>query len=177
MNGNYSDTKAYEQYQWLARDLANVDRSKTPWVIVMGHRPMYSSQVSSYQNYLREAFEGLMLKNGVDVYLAGHIHWYERLLPLKTNGTIDHSAFMNNNTYITNPGVSMTHIINGAAGNIESHSTLGDHILLDFTVLLDQVHFGFSKLTINSAKKLTWEFIHGEGGVIGDELTILKNYL
>lgn len=69
--GNYSDTKAYEQYQWLARDLASVDRHKTPWVIVMGHRPMYSSQVSSYQKYLREAFEGLMLKNGVDVYLAG----------------------------------------------------------------------------------------------------------
>ncbi|KAH8736638.1 Metallo-dependent phosphatase-like protein [Ilyonectria robusta] len=174
--GNYSDTKAYEQYQWLAKDLASVDRHKTPWVIVMGHRPMYSSQVSSYQKYLREAFEGLMLKNGVDVYLAGHIHWYERLLPLKTNGTIDHSAFMNNNTYKSNPGVSMTHIINGAAGNIESHSTLGDNPLLNFTVLLDQVHFGFSKLTINSAKKLTWKFIHGEGGVIGDELTILKSY-
>lgn len=83
---------------------------------------------------------------------------------------------MNNNTYKSNPGVSMTHIINGAAGNIESHSTLGDNPLLNFTVLLDQVHFGFSKLTINSAKKLTWKFIHGEGGVIGDELTILKSY-
>jgi hypothetical protein len=40
------------------------------------------------------------------------------------NGTIDVNSVVNDNTYYTNPGVSMTHIINGMAGNIESHSTL-----------------------------------------------------
>lgn len=29
---------AYEQYNWLAKDLASVDRTKTPWVIAMSHR-------------------------------------------------------------------------------------------------------------------------------------------
>ena len=28
-------------YAWLERDLSSVDRNKTPWVIVHGHRPMY----------------------------------------------------------------------------------------------------------------------------------------
>ena len=69
--GNYSDTKTYEQYQWLAADLAKIDRCKTPWVIVMSHRPMYSSQVSTYQKYLRTAFEPLLLQYGVDAYLSG----------------------------------------------------------------------------------------------------------
>ena len=32
------------QYKWLENDLKNVDRKKTPWVVLGGHRPMYSSQ-------------------------------------------------------------------------------------------------------------------------------------
>lgn len=29
------------QYAWIARDLALVDRSKTPWLVFSGHRPFY----------------------------------------------------------------------------------------------------------------------------------------
>lgn len=69
--GNVKNTKSYAQYKWLKKDLASVDRNKTPWVIVMSHRPMYSSAYSSYQKNIREAFEGLMLEHGVDAYLSG----------------------------------------------------------------------------------------------------------
>ena len=33
-----------EQKAWLRKDLAAVDRSKTPWVIALSHYPMYMSQ-------------------------------------------------------------------------------------------------------------------------------------
>jgi acid phosphatase len=170
---NWKDNTAYEQYQWLAKDLASVDRTKTPWVIVMGHRPMYSSQVSSYQANIRQAFENLLLKNGVDAYFAGHIHWYERMYPLSPNSTIDRSSIVNNNTYTTNPGVSMTHLTNGMAGNIESHSTLGNSPVLNVTAYLDQQHYGFSKLTLDETT-FKWEFIRGDGKGIGDTLTLKK---
>jgi hypothetical protein len=71
INGSYKINENYEQIQWLAKDLAAVDRSKTPWVIAMSHRPMYSTQVSSYQKDLRAAFEGLLLENSVDAYISG----------------------------------------------------------------------------------------------------------
>lgn len=71
VDGSVNDNKAYEQYQWLKDDLESVNRKKTPWVIVMGHRPMYSSATSGYQKNLRDAFESLMLENGVDAYIAG----------------------------------------------------------------------------------------------------------
>jgi hypothetical protein len=29
------------QWQWIEADLRNVDRTKTPWIIFSGHRPMY----------------------------------------------------------------------------------------------------------------------------------------
>lgn len=112
-----------------------------------------------------------------DVYLPDvyrHIHWYERLLPLGSNGTIDKASVINNNTYWTNPGVSMAHIINGAAGNIESHSTLGSDPLLNITTYLDQTNYGFGGLTIHNATALSWSYIHGSDGTEGDKLTLLK---
>ena len=33
------------QYTWLENDLKNVNRSKTPWLILGGHRPMYTSEI------------------------------------------------------------------------------------------------------------------------------------
>jgi hypothetical protein len=108
--------------------------------------------------------------------LFSHIHWYERLFPLGTNGTIDKASILGNNTYSTNPGVSMIHIINGMAGNIESHSTLDPgQGTLNITAVLDQTNYGFSKLTVLNCTALKWQFIHGADGSIGDELTLLKN--
>lgn len=191
VNGIHNNT-AYEQYQWLAADLAAVDRSKTPWVgspfspritasltcfqvFAMSHRPMYSTGVSSYQAHMRAAFEDLFLANGVDAYFAGHIHWYERMWPLMKNDTgVDTASIVNRNTYYTNPGVSMTHITNGQAGNIESHSVLGDKSLLSITNFLDDTHFGFGTLTVHNKSAVTWDFLHGDGSGVGDSLTLLK---
>ncbi|KAH6659055.1 acid phosphatase AphA [Truncatella angustata] len=177
IDGSWKTKESYEQYKWLKKDLASVDRTKTPWVIVMSHRPMYSTESSSYQKYMRDAFEGVMLNHGVDLYLSGHIHWYERLWPMGANGTIDHGSVAKgkNNTYYTNPGVSMAHVINGMAGNIESHSTLNDgESPANITAFLDDKHYGFSKLSIINGNELKWQFVRGDGGVIGDELTLLK---
>lgn len=172
INGSWKDNKAYEQYQWLSADLAAVNRTKTPWVIAMSHRPMYSSEVASYQRNVRNAWEALMLQHGVDAYFSGHIHWYERLFPLGANQTIDTASIVNNNTYYTNPGKSMTHIINGAAGNIESHSTT--NTTLNITAVLDQKNYGFTRLTFHSETKLSFDYIHGQDGAVGDSLTLLK---
>ncbi|KAK9423126.1 putative Acid phosphatase AphA [Seiridium unicorne] len=177
IDGSWKTKENYEQYQWFQKDLESVDRSKTPWLIVMSHRPMYSTETSSYQGNMRNAFEGLMLQHGVDLYLSGHIHWYERLWPMGANGTIDYASVATgkNNTYYTNPGVSMTHIINGMAGNIESHSTLDDgESPANITAVLDDKHYGFSKLSVVNKNELKWQFVRGDGGTIGDELTLLK---
>lgn len=71
IDGSWKIKENYEQYQWFQKDLASVDRTKTPWVIVMSHRPMYSTEKSSYQANMRNAFEALMLEHGVDLYLSG----------------------------------------------------------------------------------------------------------
>lgn len=175
IDGSWKDNKAYQQWNWLKNDLASVNRTKTPWVFAMSHRPMYSSQTAKYQDNVKDAFEPLMLKYGVDAYLSGHIHWYERLFPIGADGKIDMDSVKNNNTYYTNEGNSITHIINGMAGNIESHSTLSDDEKpLNITNVLDYEHFGFSKLTVHNESAAYWEFIKGEDGSLGDYLWLLK---
>lgn len=54
------------------------------------------------------------------------------MYPLGRNSTIVPSNYVNNNTYITGNGKSITYLVNGQAGNIESHSNFaanGDHRL------------------------------------------------
>ncbi|KAF4986942.1 hypothetical protein FGRMN_10614 [Fusarium graminum] len=180
INGSYNDSTSFEQYQWLKHDLRSVNRCKTPWVIVMGHRPMYSSKVVGYQQHLRNAFEDLFLKYEVDLYISGHVHWYERLFPMSKNGTIDHGSVSktSNSTYKTNPGKSMVYLINGAAGNIESHSTfVGNETQLPMTAHLDLNHFGFSMLTVHNATDLSWKFIEGRDGSLVAAVGLLPHIL
>lgn len=173
--GKFADTKAYEQYQWLVDDLKKVDRRKTPWVFAMSHRPMYSSEPAKYQDKMRAAFEDVFLQYGVDAYFSGHIHWYERLWPMGRNGSIAHDAVVNNHTYRAAKG-SITHIINGAAGNLESHSVLRDgETQLPITAALDTQNYGLNKLTVFNASVALWEFVHGKDGSRGDYVYLVKD--
>lgn len=71
IDGSYKNNSNYEQVQWMMNDLASVNRTKTPWVFAMSHRPMYSTEVSSYQKHMRSAFEDMFLEYKVDGYFAG----------------------------------------------------------------------------------------------------------
>lgn len=175
VDGSYDDNDSYEQLKWLKEDLASVDREKTPWLFVFAHRPMYASQVSSYQAHMRDAFESLFLEYGVDVYHSGHIHYYERLLPLGLNATIDYDSIVNNHTYYTNNGESMTYIISGQAGNVESHSTLDDgESPKPYSVMLDVTHYGFLKVHVYNETTTYIQVINGADGEVEDYLWLLK---
>lgn len=97
-----------EQYEFLERELkkANEDREEHPWVIVMGHRPMYCLKVSDDYDCdndnldridLRQGvhweeedeydervygLEKLFYDQGVDLFVFGHEHFYARFAPV-----------------------------------------------------------------------------------------------
>ncbi|KAI5596132.1 hypothetical protein BDE02_03G186400 [Populus trichocarpa] len=74
-------TENSEQYEWMTKDMGSVDRSKTPWLIFTGHRPMYSSSTNRLFNVddrFSKAVEPLLLQHKVDLALFGHVHNYER---------------------------------------------------------------------------------------------------
>ncbi|WVZ06396.1 hypothetical protein V8G54_019742 [Vigna mungo] len=71
---------AGEQYKWLERDLASVDRLITPWLIATWHPPWYSSYEVHYKEAecMRVEMENLLYSYGVDIVFNGHVHAYER---------------------------------------------------------------------------------------------------
>mmetsp|Transcript_3441 Transcript_3441/g.8676 ORF Transcript_3441/g.8676 Transcript_3441/m.8676 type:complete len:226 (+) Transcript_3441:1-678(+) len=71
-----------DQYDFLSADLAAVNRSITPWVVVGAHRPMYYD-ASADPHFL--TIEPLLQKAQVDLCLWGHVHNAQRTCPLSNS--------------------------------------------------------------------------------------------
>lgn len=120
------------QLNWLIEDLkrANNMRKEVPWVVVLGHKPYYCAvdwrrpmeKKNWESNYdckiraemLRNEVEELFYEQGVDLYIAGHVHRYERSAAIYHNQTIpsDLDAF----DYHFNPKAPVF-ILEGSAGS------------------------------------------------------------
>lgn len=77
---NFVTVKYTPQWQWLREELKNVDREKTPWLIVLMHVPLYNSNDAHYMEgeSMRVVFESWFIEYKVDMIFAGHVHAYER---------------------------------------------------------------------------------------------------
>lgn len=90
MLGSYADFHpASDQYAWLQSDLGKIDRTRTPWVVVLIHAPWYNSN-SAHQGEkesvdMKEAMELLLYHARVDIVFAGHVHAYERFVSPVSN--------------------------------------------------------------------------------------------
>ncbi len=78
LNSNYMDKK---QVKWFEEQLA---KDTAQWKVAFFHHPPYSSGGKhGSSSGLREVVEPIFLKYGVNVVLAGHEHFYERIKPQK----------------------------------------------------------------------------------------------
>jgi hypothetical protein len=106
------------QVDWLREDLKAVDRKQSPWLMSMGHRPIYCSNHnhqncnSTYSHFLQEAMEDLLYLHKVDVHLQAHVHDYERTWPMYKGAptSLNYSS----------PGAPV-YVVNGAGGNREGN--------------------------------------------------------
>ncbi|CAI5703124.1 unnamed protein product [Peronospora effusa] len=74
------------QYKWLQQELLRVDRSVTPWLVVIMHGPWYNSN-TAHQSMephmmMKKHMEEVLYRNKVDVIISGHVHAYERSYPV-----------------------------------------------------------------------------------------------
>jgi tartrate-resistant acid phosphatase type 5 len=71
------------QKRWLTQVLSDTSKS-IKWKIVVGHHPMYTggSRTNGYDTKaIRNSLKPLLDKYGVDIYLTGHEHSLQNLLP------------------------------------------------------------------------------------------------
>lgn len=78
------------QYEWLRRDL--IDNQNVKCTLAYWHHPVFTSGPSAGSNgIMRDVYE-LLFRNGVDVVVNGHDHFYERFFPQDHTGLRSASA-------------------------------------------------------------------------------------
>ncbi|OXV06553.1 hypothetical protein Egran_05677 [Elaphomyces granulatus] len=148
------------QLAWLKNDLASVDRNKTPWVIVGGHRPWYVSQSECTE--CQAAFEPLLLQYGVDLVLNGHKHFYERESAIAKGVAQE----------LDNP-TAPWYIVNGAAGHYDGLDVPPLPLVNTSRKII--IEYGWSLFTVHNCTHLTTEFIASGNGSVLDTATLYKD--
>lgn len=159
------------QVNWLINDLqkAKANRHNVPWIIVAGHRPFFSSKQLATENQNCEpcnrTFSKIIYDYGVDFYFAGHVHWYERLFPVQSNGESPVSA----HNYINQTGP--VYVTTGAGGAPEPaqlmHEQVGASAYYNST-------YGFSKLEIKNATHCQLSFYDSILQTVIDSITVIR---
>lgn len=181
----YGFTQVQTQYDWLEQDLINANkpenRAKQPWIITMGHRPMYCTNLmkddcTKIDDRVRKGLpfiekfglEDLFYNHGVDLELWAHEHSYERLFPIYDykllNGSVEEP-------YVNPKGP--VHIITGSAGCLEKHNPFRPSSEISAFRSDD---YGYSRMQVFNASHLYFEQVSiDQGGKVIDSVWIVKD--
>eukprot|EP00633_Aureoumbra_lagunensis_P005248 CAMPEP_0197316426 /NCGR_PEP_ID=MMETSP0891-20130614/42762_1 /TAXON_ID=44058 ORGANISM="Aureoumbra lagunensis, Strain CCMP1510" /NCGR_SAMPLE_ID=MMETSP0891 /ASSEMBLY_ACC=CAM_ASM_000534 /LENGTH=440 /DNA_ID=CAMNT_0042805893 /DNA_START=95 /DNA_END=1414 /DNA_ORIENTATION=+ len=151
---------------WLKEDLQNVNRSETPWIIVHGHRSLYCSCDSDCDdNRLRLIFAQIFYDYGVDLFINGHEHNYERMYDIAPHPINSTSGFT---TQSTTDMPATTYIVTGAAGSDENHESFKRPLPPRTAYRTDA--YGYSRMQIYNETHLYWAQVEYDysAGILGD---------
>lgn len=161
MLGSYAKfDKDSDQYKWLQSDLKKVDRSVTPWLIVVLHAPWYNTNHAHQGDgdAMKKAVEELLYEARVDLVVTGHVHAYERTTRVYAN-KVDPCGIM--------------HITVGDGGNREGLANKFYKNPPDWS-LFREASFGHSELEVVNATHAhwTWHRNDDDEAVVADEFWI-----
>jgi len=157
------------QYQWIANDWAKVDRKKTPFLILAGHRPMYIDSTNNSPNggdtsvgqVLIDSLEPLMQKYQVDAAFWGHHHSYQRTCAVHSFTCVDETQ-------------GTIHLVVGAAGAGFSTNLYPQQP--DWIKFVNDSTHGYMIGHVKDRKTLTLDFIHATERTVMDTVTIQSKF-
>ena len=112
-----------EQYQFVLDDLEKTSKNKDiDWIVVMLHKPMYSSISKQLEEYIiRDKYHDIFDKYDVDLVIQGHNHIYTRTLPLTFNEKDIAKPIVDkigDNNIFTNPNGSIFLVVGVGGGEL-----------------------------------------------------------
>ena len=158
------------QIQWLSADLKKVDRSVTPWVVVFAHKPLYCSTNDYFDckvngpKKITPSVEPILAAAKVDLYLAGHLHNYERTYPV-FNGTVVAKSYTD--------AKATVHAVVGMAGCDEGLTSKFESPSPDWSAVRAS-KLGYASLHFASATEMTFSYILSETGEAADSFTLTR---
>ncbi|XBI84925.1 hypothetical protein VPH35_093141 [Triticum aestivum] len=169
-------TRGSDQYKFIKADLERVNRSRTPFVVFQGHRPMYTSsneaKDTAHREQMIQHLEPLFVEHGVTLALWGHIHRYERFCPME-----DYRCLNASSSFVY-PGAPV-HVVIGMAGQDfqPSWEPRPDHPDVPIFPQPRQSmyrgsEFGYAKL-VATRERLTLVYVGNHDGQVHDMVEIL----
>jgi len=152
-----------EQYQFVLEDLEKTSQNKDiDWIIVMFHKPMYSPLSKQFEEFIiRDKYQPLFDKFGVDLVIQGHNHIYSRTLPLSLNKLdiskpiVDQSnrSSSSNNNIFTNPNGTIFLVVGVGGDELHRIENVPYYVANQYNK-----GFGFVDLKIDGNKRLDGVF-------------------
>lgn len=159
------------QVDWLRGDLqkAASNRAQVPWIVVMAHKPLYCSTNDYYDCQvgclkIANVVEQILKDASVDLYLAGHLHNYERTWPV-FQGKVAAQSY-------TNPAAPV-HIVIGMAGDDEGLTDKWE--TAQSWTANKAAKLGYAMLNFQSPTTMQFEYVLSETGEVADNFTIVKS--
>jgi len=124
------------------------------------------------------AFEPIFKKYGVDLFLNGHVHCYEREYPV-------YDSTVSSYSYINSPDT--IHLTSGAAGAVEGMDPwiAFEHIppswlafrYIDSSIVdpYDWTRIGYSTLFVKNNTALVWSYFRSSDNALIDSVEIIKD--
>jgi len=158
-----------DQYNFIKNDLITASEKKqkneTKFIIVFGHRPMYSTATHGSDVDLRDSLETIFAKYSVDIACWGHDHIYQRTYPVYNSATNTTSK-----DWYSNLRGQIIHTVVGNSGR-----SLYQHSAFDPTwSAYRESQFGLSYFNITYDGILTWRYYRTDNLTLRDEFTLVN---
>ncbi|KAG2372801.1 hypothetical protein C9374_013165 [Naegleria lovaniensis] len=173
-----------DHVSYVKNAIMNANRTQTPFLMTVGHRPIYSTEkgfsdangnVVGDSKILQELFENDYKKYRVDMAICGHVHAYERQYPIY-NGTIEQDQLKDPHNYI-NPQDTI-YIVDGSGGSLGGMDPTHDfntNIKWNYMRYNNDEGFGLLKIKRDSLTTFTVNFQQfNDRGEVIDYFTMRK---
>ena len=163
-----------DQLEWIKDDLAaaNANRENVPWIVIYGHKPLYTSHGHPTHDdtmiELRTLLEPILFENSVDLAIWGHDHFYERSWPVVNENITTRG--LNDEGLMFVSGFSPIHIVAGVGGK-DSYEYAEEQP--DWSFHREITH-GVLHITVNhTTETMHVEYVRTDN-TIGDSFLLVK---
>jgi hypothetical protein len=168
MNTEMACGPGSDQYNFFVDTFKAVDRAVTPWLIFLGHRPMYyvsDGKEGGYRDEMFGVFEPLFLEYQVDIAMWGHVHNAYASCPMYNSTCMSAPA----------PGAfdGTVHISIGNAGQGISAINSTHH---PEWVRWQMAEWGYSSIHIANATTLTVDLFDDTTGTLQDQVVVQRTF-